>query len=52
MFNGELLFDNAKGYYSVSQTAKILGIPAQKSIMQHEWDCLKPLEKGQHGSFT
>ncbi|NGX61512.1 MAG: hypothetical protein K940chlam9_00998 [Chlamydiae bacterium] len=30
MFDGELLFDNQKGYYSVNQVAKKLGIPAQK----------------------
>lgn len=30
MFNGELLFDNKKGYYSVNQVAEILGVPAQK----------------------
>lgn len=29
-FNGELLFDNNRGYYSINQTAKILGVPAQK----------------------
>ena len=30
MFNGELLFDNRKGYYSVNQAAKLLNVPAQK----------------------
>ena len=30
VFNGELLFDNSKGFHSVNQTAKILNIPAQK----------------------
>jgi excisionase family DNA binding protein len=30
MFQGELLFDNAQGYYSVNQVAKILNVPAQK----------------------
>ncbi len=29
-FNGELLFDNSKGFYSVNQVAKLLGVPAQK----------------------
>ncbi len=29
-FNGELLFDNTKGYFSVNQVAKMLSIPAQK----------------------
>ena len=30
MYNGELLFDNGKGYFSVNQVAKMLGVPAQK----------------------
>ncbi len=30
MHNGELLFDNSKGYYSVKQTAKLLNVPDQK----------------------
>jgi len=30
MFNGELLFDNHKGYFSVNQVAKMLNVPAQK----------------------
>lgn len=29
-FNGELLFDNNRGYYSVNQVAKMLSVPAQK----------------------
>lgn len=29
-FDGELLFDNNKGYYSVNQIAKMLNVPAQK----------------------
>lgn len=29
-FDGELLFDNNKGYFSVNQVAKMLSIPAQK----------------------
>jgi excisionase family DNA binding protein len=29
-FNGELLYDNTKGYFSVNQVAKMLSIPAQK----------------------
>lgn len=29
-FNGELLFDNTKGFFSVNQVAKMLSIPAQK----------------------
>lgn len=46
MFNGELLFDNAKGYYSVSQTAKILGIPAQKIYYATRVGLLKAARKG------
>ena len=30
VYNGELIFDNNKGYFSVNQVAKILQIPAQK----------------------
>ena len=30
VFNGELLFDNNKGYFSINQTARMLNIPAQK----------------------
>lgn len=29
-FDGELLFDNLKGYYSVKQVAEMLGVPVQK----------------------
>lgn len=29
-FNGELLFDNEKGYFSVNQVAEMLDVPAQK----------------------
>lgn len=30
VFNGELLFDNKKGYFSVNQVAEMLKIPNQK----------------------
>src|SRR3989338_5581863 len=30
LFNGELLFDNQKGFYSINQVAKLLNVPAQK----------------------
>src|SRR5689334_3577976 len=30
MFNGELLFDSGKGFFSVNQVASMLGVPAQK----------------------
>jgi len=29
-YEGELLFDNNKGYYSVKQAAEMLGVPVQK----------------------
>ena len=30
VYNGELLFDNKRGYYSINQVAKMLDVPAQK----------------------
>ena len=30
VYNGELLFDNGKGYYSINQVARMLEVPAQK----------------------
>lgn len=30
MFNGELLFDNNKGFHSVGQVSRMLNVPAQK----------------------
>ena len=30
MFQGELLFDNSKGFHSINQVAEILKVPAQK----------------------
>lgn len=30
VFNGELVFDNTKGEYSVNQVAKMLNVPTQK----------------------
>ncbi|MCB1180675.1 MAG: helix-turn-helix domain-containing protein [Chlamydiia bacterium] len=30
MYNGELLFNNEEGYYSINQVAEMLGVPAQK----------------------
>ncbi|MBN2479250.1 MAG: helix-turn-helix domain-containing protein [Parachlamydiales bacterium] len=30
MYEGELLFDNKRGYYSVNQVSKMLNVPAQK----------------------
>lgn len=46
MFNGELLFDNRKGYYSVNQTAKLLNVPAQKIYYATRVGLLKATRKG------
>lgn len=45
-FNGELLFDNNAGYYSVNQVAKILGVPAQKIYYATRVGQLKAHRKG------
>ncbi|MDE3045110.1 MAG: helix-turn-helix domain-containing protein [Verrucomicrobiota bacterium] len=46
MFNGELLFDNRKGYYSVNQAAKLLNVPAQKIYYATRVGLLKASRKG------
>lgn len=45
-FEGELLFDNHKGYYSVNQVAKILNVPAQKVYYATRIGHLKAHRKG------
>ena len=45
-FNGELLFDNEKGYFSINQAAKILNVPAQKIYYATRVGHLKALRKG------
>lgn len=45
-FNGELLFDNTKGYYSVNQVAKMLSVPAQKIYYATRIGVLKAHRKG------
>ena len=45
-FEGELLFDNNKGYYSVNQVAKMLGVPAQKIYYATRIGMLKATRKG------
>lgn len=45
-FNGELLFDNNKGYYSVNQVAKMLSVPAQKIYYATRIGKLKAHRKG------
>lgn len=46
MFNGELLFDNAKGYHSVNQVARMLSVPAQKIYYATRIGQLKAHRKG------
>lgn len=45
-FDGELIFDNQKGYFSVNQVAKILGVPAQKIYYATRVGMLKAIRKG------
>lgn len=45
-FNGELLFDNHRGYYSVNQVAKMLSVPAQKIYYATRVGMLKAVRKG------
>jgi excisionase family DNA binding protein len=46
MFDGELLFDNKKGFFSVNQVAKILNVPAQKIYYATRVGLLKATRKG------
>ncbi len=46
IFDGELLFDNLKGYYSVGQAAKFLNVPAQKIYYATRVGLLKATRKG------
>jgi excisionase family DNA binding protein len=46
VFDGELLFDNKKGYYSVNQAAKFLNVPAQKIYYATRVGLLKAIRKG------
>jgi len=46
IYNGELLFDNNKGYYSVNQVAKMLSVPAQKIYYATRIGKLKAFRKG------
>ncbi len=45
-FDGELLFDNAKGYFSVNQVARMLNVPAQKIYYATRVGLLKATRKG------
>jgi len=46
LFDGELLFDNEKGFFSVNQAAKILNVPAQKIYYAARSGYLKATRKG------
>jgi len=46
VFNGELLFDNHKGYFSVSQVAGMLSVPAQQIYYATRIGLLKAHRKG------
>lgn len=46
MFQGELLFDNLKGYYSVNQVAQMLNVPAQKIYYATRVGLMKAVRKG------
>jgi excisionase family DNA binding protein len=46
MFDGELLFDSRKGFYSVNQAAKLLNVPAQKIYYATRVGLLKAIRKG------
>jgi hypothetical protein len=38
--NGELIFDKSKGFHSVGEAAKVLGVPAQKIYYAVRLGCL------------
>lgn len=46
IFDGELLFDNNKGFFSVNQAADMLGVPAQKVYYATRVGQLKAHRKG------
>lgn len=46
VFDGELLFDNDKGFFSVNQAADMLGVPAQKIYYATRVGQLKAHRKG------
>ena len=45
-FDGELLYDNEKGFFSVNQAAKMLGVPAQKIYYATRVGMLKASRRG------
>ncbi len=46
MYDGELLFDNQRGYFSVNQVAKMLGVPSQKVYYATRTGMIKGSRKG------
>ena len=46
MYEGELLFNNDKGFYSINQAAKKLGVPAQKIYYATRVGHMKAIRKG------
>ncbi|MFA6915530.1 MAG: helix-turn-helix domain-containing protein [Parachlamydiales bacterium] len=46
MFDGELLFNNNEGYFSVNQVARMLKVPAQKIYYATRIGYLKAIRKG------
>lgn len=46
VFDGELLFDNHKGYFSVNQVARMLSVPAQKIYYATRIGLLRAQRKG------
>lgn len=46
VFDGELLFDNNKGFFSINQVAQILSVPAQKIYYATRIGLLKATRKG------
>lgn len=46
MFDGELLFNNKEGFFSINQTAKMLNVPAQKIYYATRIGQLKASRKG------
>src|ERR1700750_1585662 len=46
VFDGELLFDNNRGFFSVNQVAQILSVPAQKIYYATRIGLLKAQRKG------
>ena len=46
MHNGELVFDNQKGFFSVNQVAKMLGVPPQKIYYATRIGLMKAIRKG------